>query len=163
MQNLLKRVYNSRRLSISFLVLGHVISIICALSLIPLFLLLWSVSTVYVIELLAILAIPFLLVSIFRRLVNAPRPYELYGFYESLPKSKMGRSFPSRHAFSAFAIGTVLCAHIPALGVIILFLGVILCTLRVLLGIHFVRDVVAGALIGIISSLIGLLIMRLGA
>lgn len=143
--------------------MGHVISIITALSLIPLFFLMRPASPLYVIELLAILGIPFVLVSLLRHFINAPRPYELYGFYNTPPKNKRGRSFPSRHAFSAFAIGTLLCAYIPALGVIILFLGLILCALRVLLGIHFVRDVLAGALIGIISSLIGLLIIGLGA
>ena len=34
-----------------------------------------------------------------------------------------------------------------------------MCICRVLLGIHFIRDVSAGAIIGVISSLIGALIL----
>ena len=37
-------------------------------------------------------------------------------------------------------------------------LTVILGAARVLLGIHFIRDVIAGGLIGIVSGIIGLLV-----
>ena len=116
-------------------------------------------SAVAVVGYLATLGIPFLLVTLIRRLINAPRPYEAEGFVGEPPRGGKGNSFPSRHAFSAFAIGTLCCFVSPLLGVVLLALGVLMCICRVALKIHFVRDVVAGALIGIISSVIGALIL----
>ena len=101
----------------------------------------------------------FVTLSIVRKLINAPRPYDLYSFYEKKPREKSGSSFPSRHAYSAFVIATlVLCLSIPA-SVALFALGILLCVCRVLLGIHFIRDVAAGALIGIIAGVIGLLLL----
>lgn len=104
--------------------------------------------------------VPFVIVTLLRRFVNAPRPYELYDFFEIPPKDSLGRSFPSRHAFSAFAIGAALCFIGLPLGIICLTLGLCLGACRVLLGIHFPRDVIAGAIIGTVSSVIGMLIVN---
>ena len=61
-----------------------------------------------------ICAVPFVIVSLVRRWINAPRPYEVYSdIYEVAPKSRAGASFPSRHAFSVFAIGTELLFVYP--------------------------------------------------
>ena len=101
------------------------------------------------------LGAPFVIVSLLRRIINAPSPYEIYDFLENSQEDKGGNSFPSRHSFSIFAIGTLcLFASVPV-GVATLVLGVLLCFCRVALGLHFVRDVVAGGVIGIITSLIG--------
>ena len=96
---------------------------------------------------LAVLFIPFLVVTILRRWINAPRPESALG--------KSGGAFPSRHAFSAFAIGTLLCFISLPVGILTLVFGILLSVSRVLLGIHFPRDVIAGALIGVVSGLIG--------
>ncbi len=159
MENLLKKVYGSKKLSFALTVASHAIVILSALALVPLF---WSTavdSWVRSVQIAAILIVPLVIVSLVRHLINAPRPYELYSFYELAPKSKKGGSFPSRHAFSVFAIGTALCFVHPVLGAVLLALGVLLCVMRVLLGIHFIRDVVAGALTGALSSVIGMLII----
>ena len=108
-----------------------------------------------IIEILLTLAVPFVFVSVLRVLINAPRPYELYEFYEKKPKEKSGRSFPSRHVFSIFAIATALIPYNVFLGGILGLLGCLLGVFRVLLGMHFVRDVVAGGLIGILSAALG--------
>ena len=110
-------------------------------------------------KILAVTGVPFIIVSVIRHLINAPRPYELLPFYEKKPKHKSGRSFPSRHVFSIFVIGTVLLIDSPILGAGILVLGVLLAALRVLLGLHFIRDVIAGAAIGAVSGIIGILII----
>jgi membrane-associated phospholipid phosphatase len=86
---------------------------------------------------------------------------ELYDFYKVSPKKKGGMSFPSRHAYSAFAIGTALCFESPLLGGILLLFSVLMCFARVLLGIHFLRDVLTGALVGTLSVLIGTFIFSL--
>ena len=104
-------------------------------------------------------AIPFVLVSVIRKLIDAPRPYELFPFYQQAPKSKKGSSFPSRHVFSAFTVSVLVSVISPWLSVAAAIAGVTLAVSRVLLGIHFIRDVVAGALVGIASGLLGLFII----
>ena len=104
-------------------------------------------------------AVPFVLVSVARRLVNAPRPYELYSFYLKAPKSKNGCSFPSRHVFSAFTVSALVSVISPWLSVAAAVAGITLAVSRVLLGIHFIRDVTAGALVGAVSGLLGLFII----
>ena len=99
------------------------------------------------------LGVPFIAVSVLRKLLSFPRPYELYDFGARIKHG--GGSFPSRHAYSAFAIGSYLCFLEPPLGITVLALGALISAIRVLMGLHFLRDVIAGAAIGILSSLIG--------
>ena len=105
--------------------------------------------------------VPFVLVTLFRHLVNAPRPYEMYDFYQTPPKNKCGKSFPSRHVFSGFVIATLAFAYSLPLALVMLGFAVILAVSRVLLGIHFIRDVVCGALVGVVSGVIGIVIFNL--
>lgn len=116
-------------------------------------------NILFAFKLLLVSAIPFVIVSLLRRIIDAPRPYELYDIYDTPPRRRGGRSFPSRHAFSIFAIGTSIAFVCPVLAVVILILGVALSASRVLLGIHFPRDIIAGAVIGTVTSVIGTIIM----
>ena len=102
------------------------------------------------------LGVPFVLVSVLRRTLSLPRPYEVYDFGASIKHS--GGSFPSRHAYSAFAIGSYLLFLNLPLGIAVLVLGALISASRVLLGLHFVRDVLAGAVIGVVAAIIGALI-----
>jgi len=107
------------------------------------------------------LAISFVTVTVVRRFIDAKRPYELLPFYKEAPRSKKGRSFPSRHTFSIFAIGTALCYFSLAVGLILVALGILLAACRILLGYHFIRDTVAGALIGAVSGGLTVLFLAL--
>lgn len=113
------------------------------------------------IELLIITGVPFVALSVMRKMINAPRPYELLEFYEKKPREKSGCSFPSRHVFSVFVIATVIVPTNIALGVGLFVLGSLLAAMRVLLGVHFIRDVVAGALVGVVSGVVGILTLFL--
>ena len=115
-------------------------------------------------KLVIVTLVPFVGVTVFRRILKAPRPCELYDMSslgDRAPK-KSGKSFPSRHVFSSFVIGASLCFIAPVLGAIVLFLGIALGACRVLLGYHFLRDVVAGGLIGVVCGTIGMLIVNIG-
>lgn len=99
-------------------------------------------------------AVSFLLLSVFRHLVNAPRPYEL-GIEPLFGRKRRGHSFPSRHVFSAFVIAMAWGWYIPWMGALLMAAGVLLAALRVVGGVHFPRDVIAGALAGIAAGGIG--------
>ena len=78
-----------------------------------------------------------------------------------LSSRRTGLSFPSRHVFSAFLIGTVLLSESIALGAIVLALGLLIALARVVLLIHFVRDVIAGAVIGVLAGVLGVIALNL--
>lgn len=101
-------------------------------------------------------AIPFACVSILRALIDLPRPSVVWELGDV--GGKRGSSFPSRHAASAFIVGTLLIEVSVPLAVAVLAAGVIVSALRVLLAKHFVRDVIVGALVGALSGAIGLIL-----
>jgi membrane-associated phospholipid phosphatase len=100
--------------------------------------------------------ISFVLVSIFRNWYDAPRPYEIPGAKPPIiKKDAPGKSFPSRHIFSIFVIAVTFFWVWPAAGILIGIAGLLLAWCRVAGGVHFPRDVIAGAVIGILSGVIG--------
>lgn len=108
-------------------------------------------------RLVAALLVPlvsFVLLTFLRTAANAPRPYEVFDAPPVIAKDTKGKSFPSRHVFSIFVIGSTILATAPSPvpGCVILALGVALAAIRVVTGVHFPRDVVAGALIGAASG-----------
>lgn len=98
--------------------------------------------------LVGVTAVGFVAVSFFRRRFNAPRPYECCAIAPLIARDGAGKSFPSRHAFSAFAIAASWFAASAPIAVVLLVAAVVLAVCRVLGGVHFPRDVVVGALIG---------------
>lgn len=98
---------------------------------------------------LLIPALGFVLLSLFREALNAPRPYEKENMIPILTKETSGQSFPSRHVFSATMISMCLLQVFPTLGLACLILAALLAVCRVLLGVHYPRDVVVGYLLGI--------------
>jgi len=57
-------------------------------------------------------------------------------------------SFPSGHTMTAFAVAIPLSLFYPAVSVVLLVCALSIAMSRILLGMHFLSDVVAGALIG---------------
>ena len=98
--------------------------------------------------LVGVTAVGFAAVSFYRRRFNAPRPYECCAIAPLIARDGAGKSFPSRHAFSAFAIAASWFAGSAPVAVVLLVAAVVLAVCRVLGGVHFPRDVVVGALIG---------------
>lgn len=99
--------------------------------------------------------IPFVVLSAVRHALDLPRPFEIYGLEPLLPRETPGRSFPSRHVFSIFVIGTCFCWLEPWIGCALLSLGAVLGALRVASAVHFERDVLVGAAFGVLSGVIG--------
>ena len=119
------------------------------------FYVLWAVylkatKTWIVLAYLLVPAIGFIVLSVIRKRMNWPRPYELGTFPPLLNREGKGSSMPSRHVFSAAIISTVAWGVHPLLSVLGLSLALPLAGVRVLAGLHFVRDVVVGFLSAIL-------------
>lgn len=97
--------------------------------------------------------ISFLLVSLIRKIINAPRPYESYNITPLIPKSTTGKSMPSRHVFSATIISVALLHVNIGLGILGLLLSITLAICRVIGGVHYPRDVIVGFIVGIICGM----------
>lgn len=112
-----------------------------------------------VLRAVAVPAVSFILLSVFRYLYCAPRPYEVFGIAPVIKKDTKGKSFPSRHVFSAFMIAFAVYYFMPAAGIILFALGAVMAAIRVIGGVHFIKDVAAGAVIGIGCGIIGFYII----
>lgn len=111
------------------------------------------------VKILVIPAVTFVMVTLLRLLINRARPYEALDINPLIKKNKSGQSFPSRHAASVFIIAMAfLYVNIYA-GIALLILGAVMCAARVLAGVHYVSDVVAGALISVILGVFGFFII----
>lgn len=159
MEKVLQRVYSSRKASLSLRIISHASVLLSALAYAMLLVGTYLREPMLAVRICVAGAVPFFVVTVLRKLINAPRPYELYSFYENAPKKKNGSSFPSRHVFSSFVVAVLSYILSPWLAFAVSLVGIALSVSRVLLGIHFVRDVIAGAFIGITSGLIGLVII----
>ena len=96
----------------------------------------------------------FVILSLFRKKINAPRPYEEWGIKPLLDRDSPGQSMPSRHVFSATII-SMACLHASlSVGVILLVLSALLGLVRVLGGVHYPKDVVVGYICGLVWGVI---------
>lgn len=107
---------------------------------------------------LVIPAVTFFSVTILRKIINRPRPYEALNINPLIKKDTKGKSFPSRHSASIFTIAMASFMFSPAVAVTLIILGIIMCLSRVLAGVHYISDVVCGALYSIILGLIGFIL-----
>jgi undecaprenyl-diphosphatase len=86
--------------------------------------------------------------KLLKRISHRPRPCELHPHCWStiLPPDKF--SFPSGHTMTAFSIALVVSYFYPQLQWPLYFLALSISVSRIVLGMHFLSDVLAGALLG---------------
>jgi len=91
----------------------------------------------------------FVILSLLRKKINAPRPYEVWEIIPLLDRDSPSQSMPSRHVFSATII-SMACLHASlSVGLTLLVLSALLGLVRVLGGVHYPKDVVVGYICGL--------------
>jgi len=104
------------------------------------------------------IAAPYLLSVVvsntLKYIISRPRPFSIFPYIQKL-SSGGNSSFPSGHTSDAFSIAMIISLFFPKLWIIIpVFVWAILVGYsRMDLGVHYPSDVLAGASIGIFSSL----------
>jgi hypothetical protein len=94
--------------------------------------------------------------TLLRSRLHFPRPYEQPGFTPLVAKESRGHSMPSRHALSAAVLAAVWLYFYPAAGCVMVGIALLICCLRVLTGVHHVRDVVCGFVLGFVLGTAGM-------
>jgi undecaprenyl-diphosphatase len=94
-----------------------------------------------------------------KRATRRKRPSEPHCWACLLPPDQF--SFPSGHTITAFAVSMSLAAFYPELGIGLLFCAISVAASRILLGMHFLSDVLAGATIGALLAIGSTHLMRL--
>jgi undecaprenyl-diphosphatase len=99
--------------------------------------------------------------KILKRAVGRKRPcaIEPHCWANLLPPDQF--SFPSGHSITAFAVAIALSAFYPWALPMLLFCAVSVAASRVLLGMHFLSDVVAGSGLGAALGYSAALLLRL--
>ncbi len=136
------------------IILDRTITVVTAIAYIAVLVMFFIENKVSFIEAILVPGISFVLVSAFRHIYNAPRPYEVTGIPPMTGKNTKGKSMPSRHTFSIFIIAMTVFYYDYRLGIPMLVFGVVLAALRVIERVHFVKDVVVGAILGVGFGLI---------
>ena len=99
-------------------------------------------------------ALGFVLLTLVRKWINQPRPYETWEIVPLLDKDSSGHSMPSRHVFSATSISMAcLHANLP-LGLVLLVFSALLGLVRVLGGVHYSKDVLVGYACGLLWGIL---------
>jgi undecaprenyl-diphosphatase len=81
-----------------------------------------------------------------------PCAYARHPYFDVKPLSFFKEdcfSFPSGHTMNAFAVGSVIALAFPPLAPLVLGVAASVAASRVVLGLHFLSDVLAGALLGL--------------
>ena len=144
----------------SYIIWFNRVVTICMYLLYPALLgLLWYTKNDGLIPAIVIPGVSFILLSIWRDRINKPRPYEVFDMTPVIDKKTKGHSFPSRHIFCMFLIAVTVFYFYPLAGLLIGLVGIALAVNRVIGGVHFVKDVVCGALVGILCGVAGFYII----
>lgn len=103
----------------------------------------------------------WLAVEIIKAITDRARPFTLLTQARIIGWRELGRSFPSGHTAQSFFIASLVAHHLPLLpgvAVVVYLLATLVAITRMYVGAHYPRDVVAGALLGLVWGLLSVLL-----
>ena len=98
--------------------------------------------------------------ALLRAAIGRDRPFVAEPLPEPLVRRPDSFSLPSGHATVSFACATVLAAALPRLAVPLYVLAAAVAWSRVVVGVHYPLDVLAGAALGVVAGLVALRALR---
>lgn len=104
-----------------------------------------------------VMLVPFvtlILVTLFRKAVNAPRPAENDSVTPLIRHDKSGESFPSRHTASLAVIAMAGLYFDLRIGIILWCMTLVQGIVRIIAGVHYPKDILCGMAAGFIFGLI---------
>lgn len=105
-----------------------------------------------------VLAVPAVTLGVtlaLRRLINRPRPYEVYRFSPLISREKPGQSCPSNHAVSAMIIALTALYLSPTVGLLALLAALLVAVSRVAVGVHWLGDIIVSVVIAVLIGFLG--------
>ena len=107
----------------------------------------WDTAELF--KVICIPAVVLTIITIIRKVINRPRPYEKFKTESLFCKQTSGESMPSRHTASAFIIAMTALYVNTYIGMVMLGVSLIIAISRVLAGVHFISDVITASVISI--------------
>lgn len=95
----------------------------------------------------------FLFITIFRKLIDRPRPYDQMAIVP-IEEHHRGESFPSRHTASAFIIALMVLKVSTPLGIFAILCAFVVAITRLLGGLHYLSDIIVAIVLSLILFLI---------
>ena len=95
----------------------------------------------------------FVLLTLVRAKINRPRPYEAWKIDPLIHKDTRGNSLPSRHVFSSAMIAVAWMPVSVPVAAVLLVISAAAALIRVLGGVHYPSDVIAGFAAGVLAGI----------
>jgi len=104
-------------------------------------------------QMLLVGGVSLALYKLLKVLTGRDRPYAFDRDIQRLAPALDRYSFPSGHTMHAVGFSLVVCAHFPELAILLVPFALLVAASRLVLGLHYPSDVLAGALIGTLVAL----------
>ena len=101
---------------------------------------------------IAALFTDFVLTGLIWRLWFRPRPFVALNFVPLVDQSAKESSFPSGHASFFFALSTIVYFYNKKIGILFYIASFFIVIARVFVGVHWPSDILAGAVLGILTG-----------
>lgn len=94
------------------------------------------------------------IVNIIKRALERERPYKILENINTFGINLKDYSFPSGHTTAGFTIATILSLNIPSFSILFYLIAITIGISRMYLGVHYPTDVIAGIILGTVTSII---------